>query len=105
MMPAGFAAVLLTAVMAGETGLALNPLPASLSQDCFAELETGTAPEIACQFPITPSPQEREELEKGSRGYVKNFSCLLTVRISRAAIDKALTTNDYAFKSPEQPVV
>jgi hypothetical protein len=105
MTPSGIAAVLLTAAMARDTGLALKPLPSALSQDCFAELETGTAPEIACLFPITPSPQEREELEKGSRGYVKDFTCRLTVRMSRAEIDKALSTNDYAFKSPEQPVV
>jgi hypothetical protein len=105
MMPPGLAAVLLIAAMTGDTGPALKPPPPSLSEDCFAEIETGTAPEIACLFPISPSPQEREELEKGSRGYVKDFTCRLTVRISRAEIDKALTATDYVFTSPEQPVV
>lgn len=76
-----------------------------LSQDCFAEVETGTGPEIACLFPIRPSAEERAELETGSRGYVKDFSCRLTVRIARAEIDKALAATNYVFKSPEQPVV
>lgn len=44
-------------------------------------------------------------MEKGSRGYVKNFHCRLTVRIARSEIDKALAAVDYSFKSPEQPVV
>jgi hypothetical protein len=105
MMPAGLVAVALTAALAGETGPVPELLPPSISEDCFAELETGTSPELACRFPISPSPQEREELEKGSRGYVKNFACSLTVRIARVEIDKALTTKDYAFKSPDQPVV
>ena len=80
------------------------PAPA-LSDDCFAEVETGTGPEIACFFPLQPSAEERAELEKGSRGYVKDFKCRLTVRIARSEIDKALAAVDYSFKSPEQPVV
>ncbi|HEX5665846.1 MAG TPA: hypothetical protein VFX71_03330 [Hyphomicrobium sp.] len=80
------------------------PAPA-LSDDCFAEVENGTGPEIACFFPLQPSAEERAELEKGSRGYVKDFKCRLTVRIARSEIDKALAAADYSFKSPEQPVV
>lgn len=77
----------------------------SLSEDCLAEVEKGTGPEIACLFPLRPSAVERAELESGSRGYVKDFNCRLTVRIARAEIDRALAAVDYAFKSPEQPVV
>ena len=80
-------------------------VPPALPSDCFAEVETGTVPEIACLFPLRPSAQERAELERGSRGYVKDFNCRLTVRIARAEIDKALAAVDYVFKSPEQPVV
>jgi hypothetical protein len=78
---------------------------AALSEDCFAEVETGTGPDIACLFRLQPSAAERAELETGSRGYVKDFACRMTVRIARAEIDKALAAVDYAFKSPEQPVV
>ncbi len=76
-----------------------------ISKDCFAEAETGTGPEIACIFPMRPSAEERAELEKGSRGYVKDFNCRLTVRIARSEIDKALAAVDASFKSPEQPVI
>ncbi len=80
--------------------------PASaLSEDCFAEVETGTGSDIACLFQLQPSAAERAELEAGSRGYVKDFACRMTVRIARAEIDKALAAADYSFKSPEQPVV
>ena len=84
---------------------AAEPAAAALSEDCFAEVETGTGPEIACLFPMRPSAEERTELDKGSRGSVKDFHCRLTVRIARAEIDKALAAVDYVFKSPEQPVV
>lgn len=77
------------------------PLP----EDCFAEIETGTGPDIACQFRLQPSAAERAELETGSRGYVKDFACRMTVRIARAETDTALAAVDYVFKSPEQPAV
>jgi hypothetical protein len=90
-------------------GFAASPTRAdpalALSDDCFAEVETGTEPEIACLFIMQPSAQERAELETGSRGYVKNFACRLKVRIARAELDKALAAVDYTFKSPAQPVV
>ena len=105
MIDTGVAAVLFAAAIAADAGPPIKTPPPALSEDCFAEVETGTAPEIACLFPIRPSLQEREELEKGSRGYVKDFTCRLTVRIPRAEIDTALATPDYTFKSPEQPVV
>ncbi len=77
----------------------------TLSVDCFAEVETGSGAEIACLFPLQPSAEERAVLERGSRGYVKDFNCRLTVRIARSEIDKALVAVDYTFKSSEQPVV
>ncbi len=78
---------------------------APLSEDCFDAVETGSEPEIACLFRLQPSATERAELEAGSRGYVKDFACRMTVRVARSEIDKALAAVDYSFKSPEQPVV
>lgn len=92
-------------LLAATPALAAGDPAQSLSEDCLAEVETGTSPEIACLFPLRPSAVERAELERGSRGYVKDFNCRLTVRIARAEIDKALAAVDYVFKSPEQPVV
>lgn len=94
-------ALMLPGAAAAQSSAVAPPL----SDDCFAEVETGTGPEIACLFPLQPTAEERAELEKGSRGYVKDFNCRLTVRIARAEIDKALAAVDYSFKSPEQPVV
>lgn len=108
-MMRGVVAVLATAIVlhsafAGAPAVPQGPA-APLSEDCFAEVETGTGPDIACQFRLQPSASERAELETGSRGYVKDFACQLTVRIARAEIDTALAAADTAFKSPKQPVV
>ena len=87
-------------------GPALAGAPAAaLPEDCLKELDSGTEEEIACQFPMRLSPEEKAELEKGSRGYVKDVSCTLTVRIARAAIDTAVSAAEHVFQSPEQPVV
>lgn len=102
MMRGWMAAIALAFVF--EPAIAGAPA-APLSDDCFAEVENGTGPDIACLFQMQPSAAERAELEAGSRGYVKDFACRLTVRIPRAEIDRALAAVDYAFKSPEQPVV
>ncbi len=76
----------------------------SLSDDCYEDLEKGTRPEIACRVPLRLSETERAELEKGSRGYVKDVTCDMTVRIPRSDIETAITSRDVIFQSPEQPV-
>lgn len=80
-----------------------SPLPPP--DDCFEQLETGHGAEIVCYFPLKLSPVEQAELEKGSRGYVKNVDCLMTIRIARADLDAAITATDLVFQSPQQPVV
>lgn len=78
---------------------------APLSEDCFDELENGRTAEIACLFPLRLSDSERTELEKGSRGYVRDVTCTLTVRVPRATVATAIAARDHVFESPEQPVV
>lgn len=75
-----------------------------LSRDCFEELENGIRPEIACVFPLRLSDTEQAELEAGSRGYVKNVACTLTIRIPRKEVEFAIAARDHIFQSPEQPV-
>lgn len=75
-----------------------------LSEDCFDELENGQGAEIACIFPLRLSEQEKADLEAGSRGYVKDVTCTLTVRIARKEVAEAITAKDHVFQSPEQPV-
>ncbi len=72
---------------------------------CFEQLENATTPEISCAVPLDLSETERAELEAGSRGYVKNVACTLTVRIARREVEAALAATDIEFQSPEQPVV
>lgn len=75
-----------------------------LSEDCFDELENGSGPLLACRVPLRLSPTEQAELENGSRGYVKNVSCLLTIRIGRGTLEAPIEIADHVFQSPEQPV-
>lgn len=76
----------------------------TVSQDCFDELENGTAAQITCMFPLRLSATEQAELEKGSRGYVRNVACTLTISIPRGDVEAALAARDHIFQSPEQPV-
>jgi hypothetical protein len=88
------------------TALPVSAEPAPpLSEDCFALLERGTGDTIACAFPLRLSPEEQAELKAGSRGYVDNVACMMTVRIARADVATAIRASDHTFQSPEQPVV
>ncbi|MGQ0673172.1 MAG: hypothetical protein ACT4N2_09890 [Hyphomicrobium sp.] len=80
------------------------PEPKALSEDCFAELETGSGPEIACAFPLRLDDRERADLKRVTREYVHDITCRMTVRIARAKVDEAIRASDLVFQSPEQPV-
>ncbi|MGD9783387.1 MAG: hypothetical protein AB7E80_16705 [Hyphomicrobiaceae bacterium] len=98
-------AVALSLAIAVEGACATEHPPASaVSEDCFDELETGRARDIACRMELALSPNERDELEKGSRGYVKDVACTLLVRIPRAEVETAIAARDFVFQSPDQPV-
>lgn len=81
-----------------------KPAKPPLSDDCFAELTSGTSQEIACLFPLSLSEQERADLKANSRGYVDNVTCMLVVRIARAKVDETIAKPDHIFESPDQPV-
>lgn len=93
----GVTAFILTAWMAPGV-LAAEP-------DCLDDLRSGSGPEIACEFPMSLSAEERAELEKGSRGYVKDVRCTLSVKIARDKVSEAIAARDLVFQSPDQPVV
>jgi hypothetical protein len=71
---------------------------------CFADLERGTAPEITCEFPLQPSPAERAEMEKQTSGYLKDATCVVSIRVARALISTAIETPDAVVQVPPQPV-
>jgi hypothetical protein len=72
--------------------------------DCFANLTSGRSQEIICNFPLKPSATERAELEKLTRGYLKDVSCKVAIRIERSQVTAAIHTPDTVFASPPQPV-
>jgi hypothetical protein len=76
----------------------------TVETDCLEILRAGTGPEIACDFPMVLSAEERAELESGSRGYVKDVRCKLSLKIARAAVTEAISARDHVFQSPDQPV-
>ena len=72
--------------------------------DCFADLERGTSDYIVCAFPLNPSPNERAELEKQTSGFLKDVVCTVAIRVERALVKAAITTPEYLFEAPPQPV-
>ena len=93
--------VLLAAALACPAGGAARAVEPT---DCFADLMSGVGADIACTFPVRPSPSEREELAKTTRGYFKDAVCSVEIRIPRALIRAAIDTPDHIFLAPEQPV-
>ena len=94
---------------AWATGLVVVPSAARAAKaasmaDCFHDLEFGTSPEIVCEFPLQPSLAERAEIEKQTAGYLKNATCTVSIRITRALVTAAVETPDYEFDAPPQPV-
>lgn len=77
---------------------------AKLSEDCFDELENGKGSEIACEFPLRLTEQERQDLKRITRDYMHDLTCTMTVRIARAKVEEAIRATDLVFQSPEQPV-
>jgi hypothetical protein len=71
---------------------------------CFADLERGTALEIVCEFPLQPSPAERAEMEKQTSGYLKDASCVVSIRVARSLVAGAIETPDTVVQVPPQPV-
>ncbi len=91
----------------GGAGVSVAPAAAAKADSmaaCFADLERGTAPEIVCEFPLQPSPIERAEMEKQTSGYLKDASCVVSIRIARSLVAAAIETPDTVFQAPPQPV-
>ena len=90
----------------GLAALAWSALPAAAASpsDCFDDLMRGRSAEIVCTMPLQPNAQERAELEKRSRGYVKSAECTVSIRIERALITAAIENREHVFQAPPQPV-
>ena len=100
-------AVLGATLLASLNGLSAVPAVAAKAASmaaCFADLERGTAPDIICEFPLQPSPAERAEMENQTSGYLKDASCVVSIRIARVLVAAAIETPDTQFQAPPQPV-
>jgi hypothetical protein len=96
--------VALLALAAASVARTPAAAKAASMADCFADLERGTASDIVCEFPLRPSPVERAEMDKQTSGYLKDATCVVSIRIARAAVSAAIETPEYLFEAPPQPV-
>lgn len=96
----------LLSISASVAVVAMTAAPAAAAdpQDCFENLMRGRSTQFRCTLPLTPSPGERAELEKVSRGYLKNVACTVTIDIARAELDAVVDRPDHVFQAGKQPV-
>ncbi len=73
-------------------------------QQCMWQLAQAADDEIDCMHPAWLTEDEKSDLKTLTRGYLRDASCLITVKIDRAKVDAALVASDLVFESPPQPV-
>jgi hypothetical protein len=99
-------AALLVALLAGSSTGARSAAPSSipLEKNCFFQLLKSRSEVIDCLHPAWLTPEERADLERVSRGLVRDARCQVAVRIERRSVDAALAKADHVFEAPPQPV-
>lgn len=71
--------------------------------DCFEEFLNGSGTDIVCTFPTRMSADEKAEVEKVTRGYLKDARCDVAIRMPRKLVADALAaTGDHVFEAPAQ---
>jgi hypothetical protein len=90
-------------VLAGAGSMALSPPEIPAERQCLYQLIEGTSADIDCVHPAWLTEAEREDLKTLTRGYLMGARCSITVKIARAAIEKALAASEHVFTSPAQP--
>ena len=73
-------------------------------RDCFENLQSGSSNEIVCNFPIRPTKAEKADLEKNTRGGLKDAECVVAIKIERATVAAAIEKPNHVFQAPPQPV-
>lgn len=97
-------------VAAGLVAVGAGPIVAEPSKSidpgqCFRELARDGGRDFVCEYPAWLTDKEREDLEKLTRGYLKDAHCVVSIRIERARLAQAMVAPDLEFQSPPQPVV
>ena len=73
------------------------------SPDCFEAFLSETGEEIRCVFPTRMSADEKAEIEKVTRGLLKDASCEVEIKLPRKLVAEALAaTGDHVFEAPAQ---
>lgn len=91
-------------VLADGAGAA-KPAPIAPEKTCLWQLARGKGAELNCDHATWLTDEERTDLAGLTRGYIKDASCLVSVKIDRRLVDEALTAQDFEFRSPPQKVV
>ena len=73
-------------------------------QQCLWQLAESADEAIDCVHTAWLTEEEKSDLNTLTRGYLKDASCLITVKIDRAKVDAALAASDLVFESPPQPM-
>lgn len=80
---------------------ALAAETAAPNPDCFDAFLNETGEEIVCVFPTRMSGDEKAEVEKVTRGFVKDAHCDVAIRMPRKLVVDALAaTGDHVFEAP-----
>ncbi len=99
----GLALVLVAAVPA-DLSTAQSAAGVRAQDGCFRQLADPSRAHIDCVHPAWLTPSEKADLERVTRGYLKDARCSIDVRIARSTIEAALAAADSVFQSPKLPV-
>jgi hypothetical protein len=100
------AVALLASLLAAATASATMPTEQgfALQRRCFEELSRGKSRDVVCEYPTLLTDEERADLVKATRGYLKDAHCVVSIRIERARVAQAIFAPDLVFDVPPQPV-
>lgn len=70
--------------------------------DCLEQVVNGDGPSITCEFPTRMTSAERKEVERLTRGLLKDASCVIAISVERRLVEQALTATDLVLEVPPQ---
>jgi hypothetical protein len=96
-------------LLAGVALVAVAPVEAAgpakpAVRNCFQELAKGKGPDLVCEYPAWLADKEREDLRRLTRDMLQDARCVVSIRIARSLVTRALSEPDHTFDAPPQPV-
>mgnify|MGYP001450523600 CR=1 FL=1 len=74
------------------------------TRTCLWQLTAGRGADIDCEHPAWLTEQERGDLERLTRGLLKNARCTVRIKIPLQLVAEALAKPDSVFQAPKLPV-